>query len=39
MKAISMLKTIIIPINDTEAGHLGFFYFNILKLHLKTFLY
>lgn len=31
MKAVSMLTTITIPINDTEAGHLGYFYFNILK--------
>ena len=33
-----MLKTIVVPINDTEGEHLDYFYFNVLKLHLKTFL-
>ena len=34
-----MLKTIAVPINDTEGEHLDNFYFNVLKLHLKTFSY
>lgn len=28
-----MLKTIVVPINDTEGEHLDYFYFNVLKLH------
>lgn len=34
-----MLTTITIIINDTGTGHLSYFYFNILELHLKTFLH
>ena len=29
-----MLKTIAVPINDTEGEHLDNFYFNVLKQHI-----